>query len=402
MNLLFLGSIYKNSDENKLIEENPGGIGIASNTLQVNLLNALNLYDVNTEVISSLPVGNFPNLSRSFLYNKKKYLLFDKIPVNQLLTVNTYLIKHFIREKVAKKIVKNWIRKNSKDSVIMIYDLYMPYLNLIPFIKECNPNIPIVIFIPDLIGKLRNDTGNSKLINLFLKSRENKCLDLVNFADAYIFVSDLMKEQVNVSVKPYITIHGIVNDQLQQKEIGNIKNKLIFLYSGLLSKQYNVDKLVDYFIHDNSNTNELWICGSGELSDYIKYTAVNNPNIRYFGLVSKKQANDLELMADVCVNPRPNRGIYTRYSFPSKNLEYLNKGKSVICYKLPPFKDTFDNCFSYITNEMSLENWIDYNAKISTEELHNIGSSNRSFVQKTFGIDSQGNRILAFLNNLIY
>ena len=39
-------------------------------------------------------------------------------------------------------------------------------------------------------------------------------------------------------------------------------------------------------------------------------------------------------MADVLVNPRPNNEEYTKYSFPSKNIEYLMTGKPVVAYML--------------------------------------------------------------------
>ena len=38
--------------------------------------------------------------------------------------------------------------------------------------------------------------------------------------------------------------------------------------------------------------------------------------------------------ADVLVNPRPNEGEYTKYSFPSKNIEYLLSGNPVVGYML--------------------------------------------------------------------
>lgn len=38
--------------------------------------------------------------------------------------------------------------------------------------------------------------------------------------------------------------------------------------------------------------------------------------------------------ADVLVNPRQNDDEYTKYSFPSKNIEYLMTGNAVMAYML--------------------------------------------------------------------
>jgi hypothetical protein len=61
-------------------------------------------------------------------------------------------------------------------------------------------------------------------------------------------------------------------------------------------------------------------------------------------MLTSAKAKEYIDMADVLVNPRPNNEEYTKYSFPSKNIEYLMTGKPVVGYMLdgmPPIYKEF-------------------------------------------------------------
>ena len=48
------------------------------------------------------------------------------------------------------------------------------------------------------------------------------------------------------------------------------------------------------------------------------------------------------------INPRTAQGVFTRYSFPSKTLEYMRSGKPVLCCKLEGIPDEYDPYLRYI------------------------------------------------------
>ncbi|MBO7310309.1 MAG: hypothetical protein J6U86_02815, partial [Clostridia bacterium] len=52
--------------------------------------------------------------------------------------------------------------------------------------------------------------------------------------------------------------------------------------------------------------------------------------------------------ATVLVNPRQNNEEFTKYSFPSKNLEYLSSGKPLVAYKLDGIPDEYDDVIIYV------------------------------------------------------
>ena len=93
-----------------------------------------------------------------------------------------------------------------------------------------------------------------------------------------------------------------------------------------------------------SNPNvELWICGSGDSAEAIAAAAKQDTRIKFYGLVDSQTALKMQHQATILVNPRTSEGEYTKYSFPSKTMEYLLAGKSVIINRLPGIPEEYYN-----------------------------------------------------------
>ena len=79
---------------------------------------------------------------------------------------------------------------------------------------------------------------------------------------------------------------------------------------------------------------KLQLCGAGDAVDYIVACSKKDPRITYLGQVSPEVSRGYINSSDVLVNPRQNNEEYTKYSFPSKNIDYLMSGKPVVAYML--------------------------------------------------------------------
>ena len=66
----------------------------------------------------------------------------------------------------------------------------------------------------------------------------------------------------------------------------------------------------------------------------VKEAARKDPRIEFKGFLSKREIALLQTQCDVLVNPRTDTGEYTKYSFPSKTMEYLLSGSKVVMYRL--------------------------------------------------------------------
>ena len=79
--------------------------------------------------------------------------------------------------------------------------------------------------------------------------------------------------------------------------------------------------------------------------------------------------------ATILVNPRTSEGEFTKYSFPSKTMEYLLAGKSVVINRIPGIPEEYFN-YVYTPKDESIEalaecltNVLDINRDIRKKEL---------------------------------
>ena len=107
------------------------------------------------------------------------------------------------------------------------------------------------------------------------------------------------------------------------------------LYAGALRREYGLETLVRGFQAWDESTAELIVLGQGEYAAELADIASRDPRITYRGAVPLADVIEAERRAWVLVNPRPPDEIFTQYSFPSKNMEYLVSGTAVLTTRLP-------------------------------------------------------------------
>ena len=103
--------------------------------------------------------------------------------------------------------------------------------------------------------------------------------------------------------------------------------------------------------------------------------------------------------ATIIVNPRQNNEEFTKYSFPSKNMEYLSSGVPVIAYKLDGIPDEYDDYILYPEDNSSdgLYKKIKSVLDMSEEERQSVGEKARCFVVENKNKNRQAQRIFEFI-----
>lgn len=74
--------------------------------------------------------------------------------------------------------------------------------------------------------------------------------------------------------------------------------------------------------------------GMRDFEDELKNICKRHSNIKYFGVIPNDYVVNKELKATILINPRPTNEEYTKYSFSSKNMEYMVFGTPVLTTKL--------------------------------------------------------------------
>ena len=344
-------------------------------------------------VITSATVNR--NISNK-LFWKGKNLKVDKVEFKYLPFINLKFIKQICIAFFSFFFILSWcIKNNSKDSVL-ISDGFYPIVSTIASIICKLFNINVVTLYTDLNKFDVNDvTKHKSLLRKIIKTIIN-IGDYINvkISDKFILLTEQMNEVVNKENKPYIVIEGLVDKNFKVSKKVNTKKNAI-MYAGGLYEKYGVKLLIESFVKWNNPEFELWLCGSdGDLIEYIEN--LNNPQIKYLGSLPNKKVVKLEQECVLLINPRYTNEDYTKYSFPSKNMEYMLSGTPVLTTILPGMpKEYYD--YVYLIDEETPDGIISQLNKIFKQKkqaLLEFGKKAQEFVLKKKNNKYQGEKVI--------
>jgi glycosyltransferase involved in cell wall biosynthesis len=157
---------------------------------------------------------------------------------------------------------------------------------------------------------------------------------LMDCVDSYILLTEHMKEHLPVGNKPYRVAEGII-EKFPDLPAPTVSGKEKYVvYTGKLFERFGVKALIDGFRQLENPDYRLVLCGKGDCEAYARAAQAQDRRIMFMGQVTPEEALKWQSRASAVVNPRNVVEEYTRYSFPSKNIEYLLSGKPVVGYFL--------------------------------------------------------------------
>lgn len=222
-----------------------------------------------------------------------------------------------------------------------------------------------------------------------------------NSFDRYVLLTEQMNEKINFHKKPYIVMEAICDEGLNFGTLKDIKkdNPRTIIYAGGLYEQYGVKMLVDGFLESGVDA-KLILYGSGsfvkELNDnYSRYT-----NVEYRGVVSNNEIMEKECRASLLINPRFSSEEFTKYSFPSKNMEYMASGTPLLTNNLSGMPVEYKS-YVYIFEDETISGYAKSIKKVlsySEEELYEFGLAAKKFVLEKKNYKIQGAKIMKLLN----
>ena len=138
------------------------------------------------------------------------------------------------------------------------------------------------------------------------------------------------------------------------------------------------------------------------MEEEIRRQAEGDPRIYYPGLLAPVEVFRLSQQATVLINPRPSRERFTRYSFPSKLLEYMATGKPVISTCLEAIPVEYDPYLIWLDHETPecLAALLQQLHALPQERLDKIGRRGREFILNKKNYRQQGERIVEFIEHV--
>lgn len=247
------------------------------------------------------------------------------------------------------------------------------------------PCIGIVTDLPELMV-----TGTNQNHVQLVHKTIHKCT-------GYVFLTEAMNEKINSFGKPYCIIEGLCDITLSTyNKYENNSYVKKCMYAGFLAEEYGVKAMVDSFISANIKDTELHIYGSGPYAENLIEVCKNQTNVFYHGTVMNQEIVHAELEADLLVNPRPTNVEFAKYSFPSKNLEYMVSGTAVLTTNLPGMPEEYKP-YVYLFEDESIQGMVKCFSAVlhkSRSELLNKGKAAKKFVLENKNNVIQSRKIL--------
>ncbi|MGM7702963.1 glycosyltransferase [Pseudalkalibacillus sp. Hm43] len=353
--------------------------------------------------VSLPPVASFPT-SSCLYYRRKKEKINKNLLINYISLINLPFIKTIIiMMYIFFFTLKFCVMTRKEDRVILLGNL-TSYISFPAMVISKITKTKIFAVVPDVpkfaASYTRITNSAKRIINKALGVLDKY---IEHRFDGYILLTEAMNDLVNKKRKPYIVIEGMIRKKdfevFSNKGIKKYPSK-VMMYAGTLHAKFGIKNLVESFDSiDPSFNAELWIYGKGDFENELDYFIKKNPNIRYKGSQPRSEIIEKEHIATILVNPRPASEKFTKYSFPSKTLEYMASGTPLITTKLSGIpKEYYKFVFTFRNEDIEdmtrdLENIL----SLPTETLKNFGNKAKKFVLEKKNHEIQTKKIYDFL-----
>lgn len=306
--IIFIGNYTDEATYQIITQHEIRDLSQAARLFQQRLINSLEEQSDNFRAISVLPTDNRIHLPETI---KEKR---TKIEVVSIENGSAGSMLH------AMKRIRDIVKKCGRDTCVLMYAVNP--IALVPLLmirKEYA--LTLVTVCPELPKyrrykkTIRNDIKRI-IFNFF------------NYQfDRYIVFAEAMQEYLPKG-KPTLLLEGFAPDVIQTP---TVRDKNIALYAGGLAEDNGIRLMIEA-AHISKDIDELWICGVGESLEYVKDSV--DSKIKYLGRRTNEEVLEFEKQAKVLLNVRNPDNNLTRFSFPSKVLEYMAAGGIVISSKL--------------------------------------------------------------------
>lgn len=344
-----------------------------------------------------MPIGMYPECKLLF-WNKRKidtnyYIPFINIIFLKQISISLYLFYFSI---------KWYLKYRGKEKKMIVFSfVYLPFLiGILPL--KLFSNFFITTFVPDMpeyefsYSKSKRFSFKNCFVPLyiFLSNR------IISISDYFVFITKFMVDYY--SRRPYSIIEGFTDSTLIPDEKVVYTDKNAIMYAGSLFEKFGVKLLIEAFMNIKGDY-ELWLFGTGDMEKTIINFSKTDTRIKYYGNKSNEEILSYEKKAKLLINPRFSNNEFTKFSFPSKLMEYMASGTPVLTTKLPGIPDDYADKMFYIETETlsGMVKSISDCLEKKQEDLENFGKAAKSFVLNEKNNIRQMKKVLESINEEI-
>lgn len=397
MNILFLCCAYSDLQTKFYQSISKRGYQYAAQNFQEALIDGFHgSNDVTLRVLSIPSLSTYPQGCTKLWIHDNEFI-YKSICLGKSFGFFNFPLLNHVHQSRIDKYIDEWYTQNSGNKVIVVYALLRQQMQYAIEAKRRYPDIKLCLIIPDLPMYM----NCNKYYRMFgLQKRDMKVINtLLHSFDYYVVLAEQMVNRLMIKNKPYIVIEGIYNrSEVCMGSVGKLPHKTI-MYTGGIQTRYGVFDLIEAFHRIESDNYRLILCGPcleiNKLNNYLK----SDSRIEYRGLVPTEDVRELQKKVTLLVNPRHSTEDFTKYSFPSKTLEYMASGTPVLMSQLPSMPNEYKQ-YLYLFDDESIEGMrrqIENVCTLDNIVLMEKGRKASGFIMQNKSSQSQVKRILQFI-----
>lgn len=356
MKILFIGSFVPPQDAGLY-----SGISIAGNQMQRGFLLGFVQNGVHAQAISVTPrtMKRLWRCDKEAWVQKKSEKNYENIKICNVGYFNVPVLKQISIAVGLWKAISKTLKQNIDEQYIVCVYNTVSYF--------CGPAIAVAKkYNTKCIGIIADLPIQNKNVG-FIRNLENKYeINAIKKFDQLITLTQYTAMDFGLGI-PYLVIEaGIDTQPTVTKSEKSKDSRHSILYTGSLNALSGMQLVLELAYICQDMDVEIEIYGSGEFASAVREAEKRGLPIHYHGSVSHAVALAAQESADILICPRMPDNFTTKYTFPSKVLEYISRGKPVICNRLAGIPEEYDTLVNY-PDTCSAQDWKKMIAKIFEE-----------------------------------
>lgn len=360
-----------------------------------NLINALKLAGVEVDVVSAVPASDFPKNSK--VYFTGRSFTEDGVEGSLVGFVNLLGLKHWTRAWGMGRVLKRrYDARGTRPDVVIVHGVNSAVLG-VGRAASRRWGIPCVVVLTDpphgMSSREERPTSLPRRIDYA------SVLEELGSYDGAVALTDELAQEF-LPGRPYLLMEALVDiEALSSGSAERSEHRVDVLYAGGVDPTYGTTTLVDAVQHSQGNWT-LGVCGRGPGVDAVLAAQGGSSRVRYLGVLTASELASAYAHAKVLANPRPPLD-FTRFSFPSKLIEYLAQGNIVASTRLPGIPaEYWEHLVELPADAEGMATVLDRLTLLGDDVLSLKRDQSREFVRLNKSLLTQGRRVREFLGRL--
>ena len=340
-----LGFAVPDRDFSALMESDPS-MPLQTQKFGWSLAHAIGQAGRRVALLSCVPAVSFPR-NRTMIYRSRG---FDTEAVDGRLTgfINMTLLKHVTRYFSSGRQASKLVKTSGAPEAILVHGANSALIwRAVALGRQWNA--PAVVVLTDPYSIPTRFDGRLSLA--FKKIDRQVILAGLSRCDGVVALTQPLADDFAPG-RPVLVMEGLSSHDVAggsggegrhaDEDLRIRSHPPRVVYAGGLHEDYGIATLLRVSRLATGNW-QMWFYGRGPMEGAIRKAAESNPRVVFGGLVERDQLSRIYGRAALLVNVRDPDAAFTKYSFPSKLIEYLESGTPVLSTRLKGIPEAYEN-----------------------------------------------------------